>query len=84
MVRQTQTPADTSDRVINTRELLDLIPLTRSTIWKLAREGRFPKPIQLTPSRIGWQLSEVLAWVADRKRNPIPAHVNAPRRQKAS
>lgn len=61
------------ERVLTTEELLKRVPLDRSTIWRMSREGRFPKPIQLTPGRIGWRWSAVLAWLKDREENPEKA-----------
>src|SRR5262245_60851952 len=41
--------------------------LSRPTIWRAVREGRFPKPVQLTsPSAVAWVDSEVEAWVQAR------------------
>jgi len=42
----------------------------------MCRAGDFPKPIQLTPARIGWQWSAILAWIDERKRNPLAAEKN--------
>jgi prophage regulatory protein len=64
---------EASERILPTEELLERVPLDRSTLWRMAREGRFPKPIQLTPSRIGWRWTSVLAWLADREANPVEA-----------
>jgi predicted DNA-binding transcriptional regulator AlpA len=65
-------PADVAtERVLSTRELLTIIPLTRVTLWRLAREGRFVKPIQLTANRIGYRLSSVLAWLSERETHPL-------------
>jgi predicted DNA-binding transcriptional regulator AlpA len=65
-------PPPDDDRIITSRELLERIPLNRSTIGAV-REGRFPPPIQLTASRIGWRWSCVLAWIAARERHPVPS-----------
>jgi prophage regulatory protein len=62
---------EANERVVTTAELVERVPLDRSTIWRLAREGRFPRPIQLTSSRIGWRWSAVLAWLADREAHPV-------------
>jgi prophage regulatory protein len=59
------------DRVLSTKELLARIPFNRSTIWKMVREGRFPKPIQLSPARIGWRWSAIVAWLDERERDPL-------------
>jgi prophage regulatory protein len=65
-------PAET-DRVLTTSELLARIPLDRTTIWRMVREGRFPAPIQLTTARIGWRWSTITAWLAERERHRLPA-----------
>jgi len=66
------TTADTADdRIVETAELLQRIPLDRSTIWRMTQEGRFPKPLQLTRSRIGWRWSAILAWMREREQEPI-------------
>ena len=70
--------ADASERIITANQLLERIPLNRSTIWKMCREGRFPRPIQLSPARIGWRWTAVLAWLQEREENPLAAHVNFP------
>ena len=43
--------------ILTTNELLERMPLDRSTIWRMVRDGTFPPPIRLTPSRNGWRLS---------------------------
>ena len=63
--------ADADERIVTTDFLLERVPLDRTTIWRMARDGRFPKPIQLTPARIGWRWSSVLAWLREREENPI-------------
>jgi prophage regulatory protein len=66
-------PQSEPDRILTTSELLERIPLDRTTIWRMVREKRFPPPIQLTTARIGWRWSAVAAWLAERERHRIPA-----------
>lgn len=68
----TPTP-DIDERIITTAELLIMVPLDRSTIWRMCRDNAFPKPIQLTKARIGWRRTAVLAWIAAREQQPIAA-----------
>ena len=67
--KRTATPVD--DRIISSKELTQRIPLNRTSIYRMVRQGRFPPPIQITASRIGWRLSTVLAWMADRETDPL-------------
>jgi prophage regulatory protein len=59
---------DRVPRLIEWPELRQLIPLSRSTIWRLVRDGDFPAPIQISRGRVAWLESEVLEWLAARKR----------------
>jgi prophage regulatory protein len=53
------------DRLLTTKEVLARVPVNRSTLWRMCREGRFPAPIQITPARLGWRQSTVVAWMQD-------------------
>ena len=60
--------SDTFDRVLSTRSTMALTTLSRTSLWRLSRQGSFPSPIQLSQSRIGWRESDVNAWLASRAR----------------
>ena len=64
-------PDLTDERILTTAELLERLPLTRQSLWRMAREGRFVQPIRLTRSRIGWRWSAVLAWLNERETRPL-------------
>ena len=51
------------DRLIRLKELIKLIGLSRSTVYKLISESKFPKSIKLTERTVVWRLSEISAWV---------------------
>jgi prophage regulatory protein len=84
------------ERLIETKELLARIPLDRSTIWRMVQAGQFPRPLQLTPSRIAWRWSAVVQWLTERERDPIEVrsyaardsardkHLASPRRRRAA
>lgn len=72
--RGTAAALDLADeRIVDPSELLARIPLDRSTIYRMVQEGRFPAPIQLTSSRIGWRWSAILRWLATREADPVKA-----------
>ena len=58
------------ERIITTAELAAMVPLDRSTIYRMVRAGHFPAPIQLTPARVGWRLSAINAWLVAREKHP--------------
>jgi prophage regulatory protein len=42
--------------------------LSRTTVWREERAGRFPKRVRLTANSVGWVESEILAWMENRPR----------------
>ena len=40
--------------------------LSRSSVYRLIRESRFPAPLQLGPRAVGWDADAVEQWVATR------------------
>jgi prophage regulatory protein len=54
-------PAD--DTMLRTRDVLRLTGLSLSTLKRMVVDGRFPKPVRLSPRRIGWPARDVRAWL---------------------
>lgn len=40
--------------------------LSRSSLYRLAAAGQFPRPIHLGPRAVGWRWAEILAWIEAR------------------
>jgi len=58
--------ADDSERILRTKDVLELVGLSRSTIWRMQRSGTFPQCVNLSTNRIGWLYSDVMEWVRTR------------------
>ncbi len=56
-----------SKRILRFPQLHERIPLSRPSIWRLERDGKFPKRLQISANAVGWLESEVDAWIAARK-----------------
>lgn len=41
--------------------------LSRVTVWRMERDGKFPRRRQLAANSVGWLKSEVDAWVESRE-----------------
>lgn len=55
-----------ADRIMNTPEVVEATGVSRTTLWRLEREGKFPRRRQLIGHRVGWLASEVDAWIQER------------------
>jgi prophage regulatory protein len=56
-----------------------LTGLSKSTRWRLERQGKFPKKRQLSVKSVGWLASEIEEWIQTRsivKKESINQHLS--------
>ena len=53
------------DRLIRQREVCDRVGVSRTSIWRLVRNGRFPRPTTVGV-RPRWSEVEIQEWIAKR------------------
>lgn len=41
------------------RQVLAIVPVSRSSWWSWVRDGRAPKPVRLGPATVAWRRSEI-------------------------
>lgn len=49
-------------RMLNETQVLEIIPISRTTLFRLAKSGRFPKGTYISPNRRVWFEDEIIAW----------------------
>ena len=62
------TTSNDTHRLLDWPELSTRIPLSRTTIWRLVRDGRFPAPLQISPGRKAWREDDIIAWMTAQQR----------------
>lgn len=60
---------NTAPRLISRKQVEIITSLSRSSIYLLMSQGRFPKPIQIGDQRVAWVSAEINTWVEDRIQN---------------
>ena len=50
-------------RYIRFKELRQRVPLGRTTIWNMIREGRFPRSRRIGKAAMAWLDTEVDEWI---------------------
>lgn len=57
----------------------ELTGMSRTTVWRLERDGKFPLRRRLTGHSVGWLEDEVIAWLNSRETGmgPKPGQVGA-------
>jgi prophage regulatory protein len=65
--RREDKPAATSGpRFMRAREVARCAGLSQVTIWRMEREGRFPKRRRISSNAVGWLAEEVENWIRSR------------------
>ena len=54
------------DKFLSKPEVLGMTGLSHVTQWRMEKRGEFPKRRQISPNRVAWLESEILAWMASR------------------
>jgi prophage regulatory protein len=62
-----QNDFDLKDRIVRERERREITGVPTSSWYDLQKRGLAPKPVPLGPAARGWLLSELAAWVDQRR-----------------
>lgn len=69
-VLQTASPQkipDAPERILRIKEVTELTGISRTTIWRMERNGKFPARVQLGVGSVGWKSSSLQKWMAKRQ-----------------
>ncbi|MDI3562440.1 AlpA family transcriptional regulator [Bradyrhizobium sp. Arg816] len=65
--------------------VLELVPISRTTLFRLERAGKFPRSVYVSPNRRFWFRDQVVAWQTaindNDERNPKRGRGKGRRRQ---
>lgn len=64
-------------RFIRTRQVLEMIGVGRTTLWKMVQEGTFPRPLRITERNSGYLLEAVEEWMQLRTQGGCPGNPRA-------
>lgn len=51
------------DRILKLQEVIDIVGIKKVTIYNMMKIGKFPKQVKLTPTSVGWKLSDIQGWL---------------------
>ncbi len=70
--------ADLLPKFVGYAEVGAALGVSRRTVERMVRAGIFPKPVQLAPNRVGWQVEAVEQWLSDSGRRLEARAVSRP------
>jgi prophage regulatory protein len=71
MIAARQPKAETEDtapdksgprRMLNEKQVLEIVPVGRTTLYRMEKTGRFPRSTYISPNRRIWFADEIAAW----------------------
>lgn len=54
-----------SRKLLKAQQVAELTSISRSHLHRLARDGKFPKPIKIGENRSAWLESDVQEWISE-------------------
>jgi len=55
------------DRLIRFSEVRQICGLSRSSLWRLQKENKFPQSKKISARACAWSLAEILDWIETKK-----------------
>ena len=56
-------------RILRITEVMKIVGLKRTSIYRLIGKGEFPPPIKLTARASGWRYDEIERWIESRQQS---------------
>jgi len=51
--------------LLRRREVEAICAISRSEIYRLMAEGKFPRPVRLGPHMVRWTMSDIVEWLVE-------------------
>lgn len=58
------------EKLLRFEQIVKLTGLSRTTLWRLEKQGQFPKRVKLSTRAVAWRETEVHQWIAERQPKP--------------
>ena len=51
------------EKRLNIKSMMELLDVSRQTVWRKVKAGKLPKPVYLEAHQPRWKLGEVMDWI---------------------
>lgn len=58
--------AEHQPKLLRWPQVRDAVGLSRTTVWRLVREDKFPAPVQLNSNSVAWRSDLIAEWIKSR------------------
>jgi prophage regulatory protein len=63
--------------ILRTADVIRRTGLSRTTLWRLERQGEFPARVRLGLNSVGWREHEIAHWIEARPRAMASSQFNS-------
>lgn len=60
-----------SKKLLRFHEVKKLVGLSRTTIWRLERQGKFPRRKQISENAVAWLDEEIQRWILEKSKGRL-------------
>ena len=50
-------------QLLRIKSVSEIVGLSRSSIYELIKQGKFPKPVRISTGRVRWTSSDINNWI---------------------
>ena len=65
---ESQARVASASRLLTCEDVIEVTSLSRSTIYRLVAKNGFPRPLRLSPGRVGWTQADLDSWFVARSK----------------
>jgi prophage regulatory protein len=66
-----QTEQQLTDYLLRRKDVEKIAGISRASIYRLIKAGKFPTPVNLGTGAVRWKQSELIAWQSSLIKNPL-------------
>ena len=52
--------------LLSKAKVIEITTLSHTTIWRMVKQGKFPKSVKASMGRVAWRKSDIDTWLAER------------------
>lgn len=50
-------------KFVRLNELIQILPISKASIWRKVKNGTFPKPVKLSDAITAWDMADIEAYI---------------------
>ncbi|MBI2792795.1 MAG: AlpA family phage regulatory protein [Gammaproteobacteria bacterium] len=56
-------------KILKEIDVIEIVGLSHTTLYRLMKADKFPRPIRLSPNRVGWVEDVIYKWIEEQQQS---------------